>query len=156
MQPSRGVSRKRYSENMQQIYRRTPMSKCDLNLLHIFSTPFLKNTSVWLLLNLFPTLASDLRKPMVIFIVLVIIFTYRNVSETFPPGWTAVTLFRKFLENSVRIHPRQSVIFAKLQHLKLTTLRKLHSGVDVFLVIFQIFKLNSVITYFPLARSFFQ
>ena len=48
-QPSRGVFRKRYSENMQQIYRRTPMPKCNFNkvallrhgcspvkLLHIF------------------------------------------------------------------------------------------------------------------------
>ena len=30
-QPSRGVLRKNCSENKQQIYRRTPMSKCDLN-----------------------------------------------------------------------------------------------------------------------------
>ena len=30
-QPSRGVFRKRCSENMQQIYRRTPMPKCDFN-----------------------------------------------------------------------------------------------------------------------------
>ena len=30
-QPSRGVLRKMCSENMQQIYRRTPMSKCDFN-----------------------------------------------------------------------------------------------------------------------------
>ena len=29
--PSRGVLRKRCSENMQQIYRRTPMPKCDFN-----------------------------------------------------------------------------------------------------------------------------
>ena len=70
-QPHRGVPRKRCSENMQQVYRRTPMPRCDLNkvallcnlieialwhgcspvnLLHIFSTPFLKNTSGWLLL----------------------------------------------------------------------------------------------------------
>ena len=28
-QPTKGVLRKRCSENMQQIYRRTPMSKCD-------------------------------------------------------------------------------------------------------------------------------
>ena len=33
-QPSRGVLRKRFSENMQQIYRRTPMSKCEFNKLH--------------------------------------------------------------------------------------------------------------------------
>ena len=30
-QPSRGVSKKRCSENMQQIYRRTHMPKCDFN-----------------------------------------------------------------------------------------------------------------------------
>ena len=30
-QPSRGVPRERCSENMQQIYRRTPMPKCDFN-----------------------------------------------------------------------------------------------------------------------------
>ena len=30
-QPSRGVLNKRYSENMQQIYIRTPMPKCDFN-----------------------------------------------------------------------------------------------------------------------------
>ena len=30
-QPSRGVPRKRYSENMKQIYRRTPTLKCDFN-----------------------------------------------------------------------------------------------------------------------------
>ena len=31
MQPSRGVPRKRCSENIQQIYRRTPMPKYDFN-----------------------------------------------------------------------------------------------------------------------------
>ena len=31
-QPSRGVLKKRCSENMQQIYTRTPMLKCDLQL----------------------------------------------------------------------------------------------------------------------------
>ena len=30
-QPFRGIPEKRCSENMQQIYRRTPMSKCDFN-----------------------------------------------------------------------------------------------------------------------------
>ena len=56
-QPSRGVLRKRCSENMRQIYRRTPMPKCNfieitlrygcspVNLLLIFRTPFLKHTS---------------------------------------------------------------------------------------------------------------
>ena len=42
-QPSRGALRRKCSENMQQIYRRTPMPKCDpVNLLHIFRTHFLK------------------------------------------------------------------------------------------------------------------
>ena len=57
-QPSRGVLRKMWSENMHAanvIYRRTPMPKCNLlnshfgfspvNLLHIFRTTFPKNTS---------------------------------------------------------------------------------------------------------------
>ena len=62
-QPSRGVLRKSCSENMQQIYRRTPMPKCDfnkvsnfieialphgcspVNLLHVFRRAFSRNTS---------------------------------------------------------------------------------------------------------------
>ena len=32
-QPSQGVARKRCSENMQQIHKRTPMSKCEFNKL---------------------------------------------------------------------------------------------------------------------------
>ena len=62
---------KRCSENMQQIYSRTAMPKCDfkkvgsnliqialrhgcsrVNLLHIFRTAFPKNTAAWLLLNI--------------------------------------------------------------------------------------------------------
>ena len=64
-QPPRGVPRKSCSENMQQIYRRTPMPKCDfnkvvlqlrhgcspVNLFHIFRTPFSKNTFGGLLLT---------------------------------------------------------------------------------------------------------
>ena len=64
-QPSRGL-KKRCSENMQQIYRRTPMLTCDfnkvpkqiapghgcspVNLLHNFRTPSPRNTYGWLLL----------------------------------------------------------------------------------------------------------
>ena len=70
-QPPRGVLIKMCSENMQQIYRRTPMPKCyfnkvalqlywnhtsawgsPVNLLHIFRTPFTQNTSGRLLLEL--------------------------------------------------------------------------------------------------------
>ena len=62
-QQSRGVLRKRCSKNMQQIYRRTPMPKCDfnnafwhgcspVNLLHIFRKPSLRKTSEGLLLNI--------------------------------------------------------------------------------------------------------
>ena len=57
-QSCRSVLTKRCSENMQQIYRRTPMPKCDfrhwcspVNLPHIFRMPFLKNTSEGLLLD---------------------------------------------------------------------------------------------------------
>ena len=64
----RGVIKKRHSENVQHIYTRTPMSKCNrtsailrieivlrhgcspVNLLHIFRIPFYKNTSGGLLL----------------------------------------------------------------------------------------------------------
>ena len=58
-QPPRGVPRKSCSENMQQIYTRTPMPIIEItlrhgcstvNLLHIFRTPFVKNTSMWMLL----------------------------------------------------------------------------------------------------------
>ena len=73
-EPFRGVLRKRCSENMQQIYRRIPVQKCDfnkvannfieiklwhgcspINLLHIFRTPFPKNTSEGLLLHCIKT-----------------------------------------------------------------------------------------------------
>ena len=47
-QPPRGILKKRCSENMQQIYRRTPMLKCDFNKA-IFRTPFPKITYGWLL-----------------------------------------------------------------------------------------------------------
>ena len=56
-QRSRSVFRKRCSENMQQIYMRIPISNgvrhgCSpVNLLRIFRTHFLKNTSERLLLN---------------------------------------------------------------------------------------------------------
>ena len=69
-QPSRGVLKKRCSENMQQIYRRIPVLKCDfnkvafqlywnytrheccpVNLLHIVRTSLPKNTSGRLLLE---------------------------------------------------------------------------------------------------------
>ena len=38
--PSRGVLRKKYSENMLQIYRKTPMPKCDFNSAWVFSCKF--------------------------------------------------------------------------------------------------------------------
>ena len=65
------ILKRRCSENMQQIYRRTLMPKCgfnkvamqlywnrnsawvfSVNLLHIFRTPFPRNTSGWLLLKI--------------------------------------------------------------------------------------------------------
>ena len=59
-QPPRTVLRKRCSKNMKQIYRRTPMPKCDFTLrhgcspvylLHIFRTSFTRSTTWWLLLH---------------------------------------------------------------------------------------------------------
>ena len=61
-QPTRGVVRKRHSENIQQVYRRTPMlcnfieialwhGCSSVNLLLISRTHFSKNTFGWLLLN---------------------------------------------------------------------------------------------------------
>ena len=69
-QSSRSVIKKRCSENMDQIYKRTPMLKCHfnkvsknfieialrhgcspVNWLHILRRPFLKNNSRWLLLG---------------------------------------------------------------------------------------------------------
>ena len=83
-QPLGGVPRKRCSENMQQIYRRTPMPKCDFNkvallcnfieialrhgctpanLLYIFRTPFLKNIFEWLLLTILVSLECNIPCP---------------------------------------------------------------------------------------------
>ena len=45
-QPSRGVLRKRRSENMQKIYRRTPMPKCDFN--KVASQLYWNHISAWL------------------------------------------------------------------------------------------------------------
>ena len=44
-QPPRGVLRKKCSENIQQIYRRTPMPKCDFNKLseHVFIRTLLED-----------------------------------------------------------------------------------------------------------------
>ena len=55
--PPRGNPRKSCSENLQQIYRRTPpialRHGCSpVNLLHIFRTAFPRNTSGWLLLDI--------------------------------------------------------------------------------------------------------
>ena len=45
-QPSRGVLRKRRSENMQKIYRRTPMPKCDFN--KVVKQLYWNHISAWL------------------------------------------------------------------------------------------------------------
>ena len=68
-QPSKSVLRKSCSENMQQIYRKRPMPKCDFNkvalqscltLLHIFRTTFPQNTFRGLLLGCGPTTSDSL------------------------------------------------------------------------------------------------
>ena len=61
--PIWGILMKKCSENIQQIYRRIPICKCDLhrcspvNLLYIFSTHFYKNAVEWLLLAIVRLLA---------------------------------------------------------------------------------------------------
>ena len=44
-QPSRGVFRKRFSENVQQIYKRTPMPKCDFK--RVAKQLYWNHTSAW-------------------------------------------------------------------------------------------------------------
>ena len=59
-QLSRGVLRKRCSENMQQIYRKTPMPKCDLN--KVSQQLFTKQTLILFLARCWndpPSLLSD-------------------------------------------------------------------------------------------------
>ena len=51
-QPSRGVLRRWCSENMQQIYRRTPMPKSDLNKVTL--QLYWKHTSTWMFSCKFP------------------------------------------------------------------------------------------------------
>ena len=81
-QPPRGVPTKSCSKNMQQIYRRTPTPKCyfnskfieitlrhgysPVNFLHIFRTPFLKNTSGRLLLGISYMLVVNIKSVGVI------------------------------------------------------------------------------------------
>ena len=60
-QPLRDVLTKRCSENMQQIYKRTPMSRYDFNKAakDIFRTSFLKNNSGGLLLQVLKGLRNQ-------------------------------------------------------------------------------------------------
>ena len=50
-QPPRGVSRKRRSKNMQQIYRRTPMLNCDFN--EVALQLYWNHASIWVLSYIF-------------------------------------------------------------------------------------------------------
>ena len=50
-QPISGVLRKRCSENMQQIYRRTPMMKCDFNKVAL--KLYRNRTSTWVFSSIF-------------------------------------------------------------------------------------------------------
>ena len=54
-QPPRGVPWKRCSENLQHLRH----GCSPVNLLHIFRTPFLKNSSEWLLLDLISPLQAS-------------------------------------------------------------------------------------------------
>ena len=46
-QPSTCVLKKRFSQNMQQIYRRTPMPKCDFNNLHTVMISLARQDENW-------------------------------------------------------------------------------------------------------------
>ena len=46
-QPSLGVLRKRFSENMQQIHKRTPMLKCDFEFAEYFQSTF-SEENLWM------------------------------------------------------------------------------------------------------------
>ena len=56
--PPRGIPRKRCSENMRQIYRRTPMPKCDFN--KVAKQVMNKGCRLWR--NLFPAEKSIPKK----------------------------------------------------------------------------------------------
>ena len=109
-QPSSVVLRKRCFENMQQIYRETPMLKRDfnkvakqlywnrtsvwvfpVNLQHIFRTPFLKNTSDGLLfyILIFVLILLDLKRK--IFKTSQsfkgVFSSHRKISFKFPSFW---------------------------------------------------------------------
>ena len=130
-QPPRGVLRKRCSENIQQIYKRTSMPKCDFNkirqlywnrtsawlfsskLAAYFRIPFPKNNSGRLLLNLFlcqmwnshTFSRSDEKKS----------FFYRNKYRHSRPEVFLVKDVLKMCRKSTEEHPCRSVIPIKLQ-----------------------------------------
>ena len=88
--PSRGVLKKRYSENTQQIYRRTPMPKCDFN--KGAKQPFLNHTFAWMFscifsehlviiihmehLNIFPTSWYEELQKWILSITFLLSFEY--------------------------------------------------------------------------------
>ena len=102
-QSPRGVLRKRCSENMQQIYRRTFRNFNEIalrhwcspvNLLHIFRTAFSKNTSVWLLL-IYPVFET--------FFDFIALFTYSCI---FWKHWDSILSRKKMSEAASNPHQR--------------------------------------------------
>ena len=98
-QPPRGVLKERRSENMQQIYRKIYMPKCDfnkvakqskfieialrhgcspVNLLHIFRTPFFRSTSGWLPLCFAISTTEKKIHEDVISIVIILLLRHRR------------------------------------------------------------------------------
>ena len=97
-QPPRGVPRKKCSENMQQIYRRTRMPKCDFNkvaaydkIWDIFSNIFLYECNQGTFFNFenravetLPLLPLIIRLVFNACILLFIIKTWKRTEETHP------------------------------------------------------------------------
>ena len=92
-QPLRVVLKKSCSENVQQIYRRTPMMRwaslfeitlrhgCSpVNVLHIFRTPLPRNTSGWLFLGLLSSILTSLPNYLMI-TKKVILFLVKHLAE---------------------------------------------------------------------------
>ena len=100
-QPPKGILRKGCSENIQQIYRRKPCRSvicnfieitlrhgCSLaTLLHIFRTPFIKNTSGQLLLNFNVSITVSL---------IILIVLYRSNHRSCSVGKGVLKNFAKF------------------------------------------------------------
>ena len=124
----RGVLKKRFPENMQQMYRRISMPKSDfieitlrhgfslVNLLHQFRAPFRKNTQGSSYSSTFNLAYSFMQrfKCNIKFNVIVYVVLFLKT------GWDVVTNVKRFYMFYVRIfyiYLQTSLMFVYLQHL---------------------------------------